>query len=361
MNPKLTIAACLSFAIALCAPFANADAPQMARPGTVNYVEGQASIGTRALTAASIGTAELQPDQSLNTEVGKAEILLTPGVFVRLGDMSSAKMISAGLLSTEMEIDQGHATVEVADLHKENELRILLDGVPAQMMKTGLYEFDADLNVIRVYAGEAIVEDGDRRVKIKGGHELQLEGDQPLKARKFNKNLADQDDLLRWTSLRASYMAEANADAARGYMYSGMGWYSDGWYWDPWFDAFAFLPGDGILFSPFGWGFYSPVCAWAAPYYYGGGYYHRFGPNPAGWGPHAHFGLWANNNRGVIFGPRGRFSGGGIHGGGFHGGGFHGGSFGGGFHGGGFGGDFHGGGFGGGGFHGGGGGGGGHH
>ncbi len=73
-------------------------------------------------------------------------------------------------------------------------------------------------------------------------------------------------------------------------------------YWDPWFDSFTFLPGDGIFYNPFGWGFYSPACAFAAPYFYGGPYYRHFGPNYHAWGPGVHYGLPANYGRGVHYG-----------------------------------------------------------
>ena len=67
--------------------------PHAARPGGLNYVEGQVSIDGEALGAGAIGYTELSPGQSLETGVGKAELLLTPGVFFRLGDNSSAMMI----------------------------------------------------------------------------------------------------------------------------------------------------------------------------------------------------------------------------------------------------------------------------
>jgi hypothetical protein len=374
MNAKQTISACIAIAAVLCVPAARADSPQTARPGTLNYVEGQAYIGTQTLNASSIGTVELARNQSLETGAGKAEILLTPGVFVRLGDRSSARMLSAGLTNTELELEQGEATVEVANIQWGNQLRIAEDGKATELLKTGLYEFDADHNLVRVFTGQAMVEDGDRRIKIKGGRQVDLEGPEPIKARKFDKKTFEQADLYRWTSLRSSYLAEANADAAQSYMatgysaYPGYDWFADGWYWDPWFDAFTFIPGDGILFSPFGWGFYSPGFAYAAPFFHGRHFFHQFGPNYHAWSPGPHYGLPANYGHGVHYGPRlgiaGRsfgYGGGSMHAGGFHGGGFSGG----GFHGGGYGGGgFHGGGFSGGGFGGGfhgGGGGGGHH
>jgi Fe2+ transport system protein B len=54
------------------------------RPGTVDYAEGQVAMGGQNLDAKSIG-AEFAKGQSITTSNGKAEILLTPGVFLRLG------------------------------------------------------------------------------------------------------------------------------------------------------------------------------------------------------------------------------------------------------------------------------------
>ena len=54
---------------------------------------------------------------------------------------------------------------------------------------------------------------------------------------------------------------------ARQYYAGGPGWYGPGWYWDPWFWSYTWLPGDGIFYSPFGWGFYSPWYVGYAPYY----------------------------------------------------------------------------------------------
>jgi hypothetical protein len=44
-------------------------------------------------------------------------------------------------------------------------------------------------------------------------------------------------------------------------------WGGPGWFWNPWYSGWAFLPGDGYLYSPFGFAFYSPV--------YWGGYFGR--------------------------------------------------------------------------------------
>ncbi|MGD1078277.1 MAG: FecR domain-containing protein [Candidatus Sulfotelmatobacter sp.] len=380
--PKIAVIAGFLLAAILSAPaWGSETSAKTAVPGTLNYVEGQASVGDQALDSKSIGSVELKPGQSLTTEKGKAEVLLTPGVFLRVGNNSSVKMISPSLTDTEVEVDQGHAMVEVAEIHPENSIRIDEDGTSTQLLKTGLYDFNRNQKEFRVFDGQAFVESGREHVKVKGGREVTLASNDLSKVRKFDKKSYEEGDLFRWSSLRSGYLAEANVDAASMYANSGWGgpgWWGAEWYWDPWFDAFTFIPGDGIFYSPFGWGFYSPWWVYQAPFFgygygyggygryggYGGHLYHHFSENARNWGPGTHYaagrsyahGIYhgaGSTGRGFHSGPAmagggrgfGRFGGGRVGGGSFHGGGFHGG--GGGFHGGG-GGGFHGGGGGGG-------------
>ena len=72
-------------------------AARTALPGTLNYYEGHAAIGHQVLAPQSIGSTILQPGESLTTTQGKAEVLLMPGVFFRVGDSSSAIMVTSGL------------------------------------------------------------------------------------------------------------------------------------------------------------------------------------------------------------------------------------------------------------------------
>ena len=337
------------------------------QPGTLNYIEGQAAIGAQALSDKSVGSAKLAAGQTLSTEDGRAEILLTPGIFLRVGDHSSLQMVSPGLADTIMALQKGRAMIEVADIRPENNVRIAENGSSTQLKKVGLYDFDADRGLLRVFDGKAVVQAGGRQIEVKSGRQLNLQATGKLQARKFDKKTY-MDDFYRWASLRSSYLADANVDAARTYAGGGGwapgGWYGYGWYWDPWFAAYTFIPGDGIFYDPFGWGFYSPGLAFGAPYVgygygYGGGRYHHFGPGyrpshtaggrSSAFGGHAHsvgssgFGSAFHSSG---FGGRGfrGSTGGGLRGGGFHasgsgfadgaGGGFHGGG-GGGFHGGG--------------------------
>jgi FecR-like protein len=374
--PRLKVIAGFFLAAILFAPaWADVTSPGAAVPGSLNYVEGKVSIGNQPLDSKSIGTAQLQSGQSLTTENGKAEILLTPGVFLRVGANSAVKMISPGITNTEVEVEKGHAMVEVAEIHPENDIRITEGGITAQLLKTGLYDFNLNQERLRVFDGKASIEESGKQVDIKGGHEMSLDSDGSAKAQKFNKKSYEDGDLYRWSSLRSAYLAEANVDAAGIYANDGSGpwgagWWGADWYWDPWFDAYTFIPGDGIFYSPFGWGFYSPWWVYRAPFYrygYGGygygygyrngyrPYYHHFSVDTRSWGPGDHYVGGRNYANGVYRGPGsvgggfhsgprmmggsrgfgaigGGFHSGGFQGGGFHAGGFHGGV---GFHGGG--------------------------
>lgn len=128
-------------------------------------------------------------------------------------------MISPNLLDTEMALRNGEALVEVAEIHKENRLRITEDGKTTDLIKTGLCDFDADRNQVRVFDGKAVVEDGRPLVKVKVRREVDLDGGDPMKVRKFDRKMAEDKDLYRWTSLRSSYLAEANTNYGRGVHY----------------------------------------------------------------------------------------------------------------------------------------------
>jgi hypothetical protein len=118
--PGLIVAGLLS--IPACG---NTNPPQ---PGMANYIEGRASIDSQPLKSNSAGSTELQAGQTLTTEKGKIEILLTPGVFLRVADNSSVRMDSPGLARTAMTLERGHAILEVADIHKENVIAVNEDG-----------------------------------------------------------------------------------------------------------------------------------------------------------------------------------------------------------------------------------------
>lgn len=287
-------------------------------PGTVNYVEGAVAVDGQTVTQKQVGNVDLAAGQELTTADGKAEVLLTPGVFLRVGDNSAVKTISPGLTNTQVEVDKGRAGVEVDEIHHENDLQVVNAGVTTRIEKTGYYEFDASRPDVMVFKGKADVEFAGKNKEVKGGHELLLaqngEAAGRLKTSGIDEN-RQQDDLYNWSRLRSQYLAEANNEIAGDY--AGAGYYP-GWYWDPYIFGYTFV-GGGPFMSPFGWGFY-PLGwglggGWYGPYY-GHGYYggrHRFGMTHG----------YVHGASRSMAAPR--MSGGFHSAGGFHGGGFHGG------------------------------------
>jgi uncharacterized membrane protein YgcG len=350
--------ACLFLAALLSVPaWGNTANTNSAVPGTLNYVEGQAYLADQPLDHNSVGKTTLEVGQSLRTEAGKAEILLTPGVFLREGENTSIELVAAGLANTEVRLTHGHVMVEVDQIFDENDLRVVEGDATARIVKPGLYDFNLQQNQIRVFDGEATVQYAGKEIKLKSGHDLVVaENARSAKSEKFDKKALTGDDLYRWSSLRSDYVAEANVDAAQtvvtdgwlgaGYWgagWGGWGWGWGGWYWDPWFSAFTFIPHGGIFYSPFGWGFYSPGLVFRAPFY-GGHFHHEFNArNVRAWGAGQHYATNHGYAHGVYTGAgaaRGAFHSGtamahGGGGGGFHGGGGGGYGGGGGSHGGG--------------------------
>jgi hypothetical protein len=254
--------------------------PHPGRPGTINYVEGQASLGPNALTPAVAAGMEIERGQTLSTLAGKVEILLTPGVFLRLADNSAITMVSPELANTQVRLEHGRAMVEVLDIRKENDIRILMNGSAVRLLKKGLYDFDATRDEVRVFHGSAEIIAGNRHFKL-GDNQTVTIGDTALKAVHFESR-PYEDEFYRWSGLRSGYLSEASVNVAGMYVgpgpgWYGPGWYGVGWYWDPWFGVYTFVPADGIFWSPFGWGFYSPIFVYRSPYRFYGGYPHAFG------------------------------------------------------------------------------------
>jgi hypothetical protein len=310
MMPNLSLIAVAGLGMMLAVPAFGANS---ARPGTVNYVEGAAYLNGEQLTGKSVGSTDLNPGEELSTKTGKAEILLTPGVFLRLDDNSEVKMISPDLTKTQVELEHGRAGIEVDEIYPQNNLDIVDAGVTTQLVKNGYYEFNADQPTAMVFDGKAAVEVGDGKYRVvKSHHELALvsgPGDKPLaneKPASFNTGEA-KDDLYNWNSLRSQYLAEANNQIAGEYV-GGPG-FAPGWYWDPYMWDYTFI-GMGPFYSPFGWGFY--------PYGWAGGWY-------GGW----YGGHYGYRGIGRVGEPVHGFAGGGFHGGAGVGGGFHGGGGGG--------------------------------
>jgi hypothetical protein len=283
-------------------------------PGTINYVEGQASLAGQPLGPNATGYAIAQPNQAIDTQTGYVEVLLTPGAFLRIGHNSEVVLQSAGLANVQIQVVRGSAMIEAADLVKDTVMQVNMANATTQIEKRGLYEFDANQQLVRVLDGKAKLLEAGNVKDVGKGHQVILTAAK-LKTHDFDKKMAEADPLYVWSSARSEAEAQANVQLASNINVYG-GWYGPGWYWDPFWADYAFLPGAGFLYSPFGFGYYSPGFVYAAPLYRG-----YFGRGYYGHGHGRVGGVAAYHG----FTGRAAVAGGGFHGGGFHGSGFHGG------------------------------------
>jgi len=315
-----------------------------AHSGVIHYKEGQVEVDGKPVQQdpqkGQFG--DVKSGQVLEVKDGQAEILLTPGVFLRVAENSSFRMISNKLADTRVEVLSGSVIAEVGELLQDNAITLVVHGADVALQKKGLYRVDIDPSRVRVYDGEAKVTSGSHEpVTARKGREVLI--GETLEAKGFDAKQTDA--FYNWCARRDQYVAEANIYAAKsardfgmGYTGSGYGGYGAGtgsWMWNPWFGMFTYMPYGGMFYSPFGFGYYSPGLVGylympGSPYYYGGG-----GRAPM---TGLNNGTLARNGSGTSVGLRnggstgaitrgGGFSGGGFSGGGFSGAGMRGGGF----------------------------------
>lgn len=274
-----------------------------AKSGAVNYVEGIVSLNGNRLSDQAVRATFLGVNDTLSTEDGRAEVLLSPGVFLRIGDNSQIRMVVSSLVNSQVEVMRGEVMLEVAGLQKDNTVQINDHGGSVNIDKNGLYRIIADDPPrVEVLDGKAAVSFGSRTANLGKGKQVVLS--EALKTEKFDTKKAD--DLYAWSNIRSEYNAAASYQAANsiransfgawgGYGFSG--WSTPGWYWASGFNSWAWLPGSGAFYSPFGYGFYSPgTVAYApvviSPVYTGGNFHHRTGERDNAGNPTLHRGPW---------------------------------------------------------------------
>ncbi len=226
-----------------------------AKAGLIQHVEGRVLLEGQPVEVKYSQFPQVKNNQVLEAEEGRAEVLLSHASFLRLGENSSFRMLSDSLTDTRFEIVKGPALVEVAKLPKESQMNATFGDRTVTFRKNGLYRFDSDPASFRVYEGEAVIGDGSRTVTLKKGHMVQL-GPNNLVAGKFDPKVGDE--LYRWAAQRDSYVSMASIASARSIRDTGMSWSSGGWYFNPWYGMFTYIPMSGALWSPFGFGFWSP-------------------------------------------------------------------------------------------------------
>jgi hypothetical protein len=293
---RIATSAVLLAAAAVSAP---AQMVVSAHSGTVHYYEGDVSIDGVQVNSRPGHFEELKEQSVLRTARGRAEVLLTPGVFLRVGENSAVRMLDNRLVSTRVEIVSGGATVETDaqpgdnGKYKNPAVTVIFKSYEIELVKDGLLEINTDPAQVRVFKGEARVQAGDNRATVRDGHEVFLTA--ALATDKFDEKTTADDNYI-WARDRSAVVSAANMSSARmlannsgggsllsggygGGYFGASPWASSmfggGWYFNPYFGMYTYMPLNGFAFSPFGYGFYSPgminsVYAPGGGYWYGG-------------------------------------------------------------------------------------------
>jgi hypothetical protein len=271
---------CVLAAVGSMAATAFAQNVVSARAGLVNYTEGAVTLRDEPVRLSTKKTyVEMKDNDTVATTRGRAEVLLSPGVIMRLAEDTSARLLSGSLTDTRVEVLQGDVIIEASELFEDNHVRVTLDGREASIVKTGLYRFTTDPGEIRVYDGRIEVPSGnpDKPTVAKKGAVVSMSNG--LVARKFD---TDQGDTFyRWASRRSGYIAMANVSAAR-MLQTGTGFgtgfdygFRSGWLYNPYLGIMTYIPMNGGLLNPFGYTFYTPRTIYAIynppPSFHGGG------------------------------------------------------------------------------------------
>ncbi|MGI4830815.1 MAG: FecR domain-containing protein [Janthinobacterium lividum] len=312
----------------LCVPaFAQGTDPAVRDSfSTLNYVQGQATLDGQPLMASAISAPRsLHAGEVLATNTGSADVMLTPGTLLRVGQNTAVQLVSSDATRSEMRLESGRANVAVNMIRPDALLLVDLPNGQTQVLQRGLYTFDTATETVRVFNGEAKVFPGAntdtavKPVKVKDQREVVL-NDAHLHAVSFDRTVA-QSDLLPWTGPQ-----EAHADGDYGLQGNGPATSRDGFQQVGYgYGPYGFGEGYGYG-GGYGWGF--PYGFYGYPYgFYGypfglgigfgyGGFYGR----GLGYGGYGYRGGYAGGFQGGVAAGHG-FAGGGFAGGGFHGGG----------------------------------------
>jgi len=241
-----------------------------AKAGVVNLAEGDARViraRAFAMPEVLISGDELQSGDTVKTgQNGRAEILLNPGCYLRLGEQSEFVFLFDNFTSDKLKLLRGSAVLEASAI--DSSILVETPKASFEISRDGLYRFNvgadgrAEVAVRkgRVFVGETTIREGKRAV-VEGG---------TAAIAKLNKQ--DMDALDEWSKDRAKSLIALNSALSNtGMMRTlGMSFMRNAWIYDPFCRCYTFLPMAGGFASPYGWNY--PVCNPYGYYYYGGRY-----------------------------------------------------------------------------------------
>jgi len=181
--------------------------------GVVYFFEGSVWLGDQRLEQKFGKFPDVGAGRELRTEEGRAEVLLTPGMFLRLGENSRIRMISCSLADTRVELLSGSAIVEAKDPAPNTSAVVIYKGWQLRVPQRGIYRIDAEPPQLHVFKGEAEVLSADNKEPVAVKEEQTLPLAAVLVPEQAPAALGDAFD--RWAMERSQAVYADDATAAQ--------------------------------------------------------------------------------------------------------------------------------------------------
>jgi hypothetical protein len=181
--------------------------------GVVHYFEGDVFVGDRQLQPHFARFATVDDGAELRTGAGRAEVLLTPGVILRVGENSAIRMISSTLSDTRVEVLNGSAILNSSEPQQGTAVTLLYKQWRIAMRHQGEYRVDSDPPRLTIRDGQAeVFADGrSAPIEVKNGMSLPF-----ASALVPEQAAADTtDSLAGWADGRNQSIAADNAIASQ--------------------------------------------------------------------------------------------------------------------------------------------------
>jgi hypothetical protein len=181
--------------------------------GVVYFFSGAVFVGGDRLEQKFGKFPDVGEGRELRTETGRAEVLLTPGVILRVAENSSIRMLSNKLSDTCVELLTGSAILESNDTGKDTAVTLIHQNWQVRVPHHAVYRIDAMPRQVRVYTGEAEVSrkgDNQAAVKVKENETLPL-AEVLLTERSI---AAEGDSFKNWALNRSQVITADNTTAA---------------------------------------------------------------------------------------------------------------------------------------------------
>jgi hypothetical protein len=283
-------------ALALAAGFpASGQSVVSTHSGVIYFFVGSAFLGDERLEQKFGRFPDMGEGRELHTTLGRAEVLLTPGVFLRIDENSSIRMLSSRFSDTRVELLGGSAILEVTETVPDTAVKLIYKNWQMRVPQKGAYRIDTEPPQVRSYQGEVeVAADGrTETVTVREGEVL------PLAAVLVAEppTTFGNDDFKHWGISRSQAISADNTIAAGivddPSQTDNSGLASGG---------FSYFPFNGIpspdIGTPYGLSFWSPYqSTWSSIYFSS----YLYGPLYLGW-PN---GRWLYTGRTLFTSPVG--------------------------------------------------------